>query len=81
MWRTLTIPPTEAHDGGGKRAQPAGPEGWVSPRVHASLELGMRTVLLAGWALALPSLAAAGPAKVDRGHSGVLFQAHHFEAG
>ena len=41
----------------------------------------MRTVLLAGWTLALPSLAAAGPAKVDRGHSGVLFQAHHFEAG
>lgn len=31
--------------------------------------------------LALPGRAVAGPAKVDRGHSGVMFQAHHFGAG
>ncbi len=32
-------------------------------------------------ALALPSFAVAGSAKVDRGHSGVMFKAHHFGAG
>jgi len=32
-------------------------------------------------ALALPSVAMAKPAKVDKGHSGVMFKAHHFGAG
>ena len=42
----------------------------------------MRTFLTAlALGLALPSMAMAKPAKVDKGHSGVMFKAHHFGAG
>lgn len=51
---------------------------------HADLvpESTMRTLLTAlALGLALPSVAIAKPAKIDKGHSGVMFKAHHFGAG
>ena len=41
----------------------------------------MHTIALPLLSILFPALAVAGPAKVDRGHSAVLFQAHHFGAG
>ena len=41
----------------------------------------MRPLGLVLFSLALPTLAVAGSVKVDRSHSGVMFQAHHFGAG
>lgn len=42
----------------------------------------MRTFLTAAMlGLALPSVAMAKPAKIDKGHSGVMFKGHHFGAG
>ncbi len=42
----------------------------------------MRKLVLAALAaIAIPSVALAGSAKVDKGHSGVMFKAHHFGAG
>lgn len=42
----------------------------------------MRTFLTAlALSLVLPSVAMAKPAKIDKGHSGVLFKGHHFGAG
>lgn len=40
-----------------------------------------RFLTAAALGLALPSLAIAKPAKIDKGHSGVMFKGHHFNAG